>query len=209
MKTHDLINQLATGAAVPALRPRSIGLHILTAVAVVSMLFLLVAGTRDHLMQALSQPLVLTKTILPATLCLIALALALRLTRPERSPRLLPLTLPVIAASGLWVWSFAVQDPGARFADVTAPALAECLGLILLLSALPAGLALRWLAQGASTAPRISGALAGLAVAAGAATGYSLFCVQDNPLFYLTWYGVAILIVAGVSALVGGRLLRW
>jgi hypothetical protein len=51
--------------------------------------------------------------------------------------------------------------------------------------------------------------LAGLAVAAGAATGYSLFCVQDNPLFFVTWYGAAIVIVAGLCALAGGRVLRW
>jgi hypothetical protein len=83
------------------------------------------------------------------------------------------------------------------------------MGLILLLSALPATLALRWLSRGATTSPRISGALAGLAVAAGAATGYSLFCVQDNPLFFVTWYGAAIVIVAGLCALAGGRVLRW
>ena len=77
------------------------------------------------------------------------------------------------------------------------------------LAQLPAALALRWLSRGATTSPRLSGAFAGLAVAAGAATGYSLFCVQDNPLFFVTWYGAAIVIVAGLCALAGARVLRW
>lgn len=209
MKTHELIDRLSAETALPALHPRGIGLQIVAVVGVVSALFLLIAGPRDDLMQAMSQPLVLTKTLLPAVLCLVALVLALRLTRPERDPRLWPLILPFGAALGLWFWSYATQTPAERFADVSAPALAECLGLILLLSALPAALALRWLSRGASTSPHISGALAGLATAAGAATGYSLFCVQDNPLFFVTWYGVAILIVSGLSALAGGRVLRW
>jgi hypothetical protein len=42
-----------------------------------------------------------------------------------------------------------------------------------------------------------------------AACGYSLYCVQDNPLFFLTWYGVAILIAMAAGAAIGGRLLRW
>lgn len=209
MKTHELIDRLSAETALPALHPRSIGLQIVTVVGVVSALFLLIAGPRDDLMQAMSKPLVLTKTVLPAVLCLVALALALRLMRPERDVRLLPLLLPLGAATGLWIWSYATQAPAQRFADVSVPALAECMGLILLLSALPATLALRWLSRGATTSPRISGALAGLAVAAGAATGYSLFCVQDNPLFFVTWYGAAIVIVAGLCALAGGRVLRW
>jgi hypothetical protein len=209
MKTHELIDRLSAETALPALHPRGIGLQIVAMVGIMSALFLLIAGPRDDLMQVMSKPLVLAKTVLPAVLCLVALALALRLTRPERDARLLPLLLPFGAAAGLWIWSYAAQAPAERFVDVSVPAVAECMGLILLLSALPAALALRWLSRGASTAPRISGALAGLAAAAGAATGYSLFCVQDNPLFFVTWYGVAILMVAGLCALVGGRILRW
>ena len=82
MKTHELIDRLSAEPALPALHPRSIGLQIVTVVGVVSALFLLIAGPRDDLMQAMSKPVVLTKTVLPAVLCLVALALALRLMRP-------------------------------------------------------------------------------------------------------------------------------
>jgi hypothetical protein len=51
--------------------------------------------------------------------------------------------------------------------------------------------------------------MAGLGVAGGIAAGYSLFCVMDNPLFYVTWYGVAIAAVTALGGLAGGWLLRW
>jgi hypothetical protein len=47
-------------------------------------------------------------------------------------------------------------------------------------------------------------------VAAGFATSvYSLVCTEDSPLFYVTWYGLGILLVAGLGAALGARLLRW
>ncbi len=51
--------------------------------------------------------------------------------------------------------------------------------------------------------------MAGLVVGAGAATGYSFFCLQDNPLFYVTWYGTAIALSAVAGAWLGARRLRW
>jgi len=63
--------------------------------------------------------------------------------------------------------------------------------------------------RGASAAPMRAGAMAGLGVAGGIAAGYSLFCVMDNPLFYVTWYGVAIAAVTALGGLAGGWLLRW
>ncbi|WP_418903292.1 NrsF family protein [Xanthobacter autotrophicus] len=33
--------------------------------------------------------------------------------------------------------------------------------------------------------------------------------MDDSPLFFLTWYSIAVAAVTAVGALVGSRLLRW
>ena len=69
--------------------------------------------------------------------------------------------------------------------------------------------ALAVLRDGASAAPRRSGAMAGLAAGGFAAAVYALHCPEDAPQFFLVWYslGIAILVAAGAAA--GARLLRW
>ena len=53
------------------------------------------------------------------------------------------------------------------------------------------------------------GRLAGLASGGLATAIYALHCTEDNPLFFVTWYGLAILLMAGVGALCGRWVLRW
>ena len=65
------------------------------------------------------------------------------------------------------------------------------------------------LRRGASLAPALSGALAGLTGGAAAAAIYALHCPEDHPLFFVTWYGAAVLLVAGAGALLGRQWLRW
>lgn len=209
MKTDELIALLAADPAPASFSPGRIALLLLGAVAATAGLFLALAGPRPDLAVALPQPLVLAKTLLAALTCALAMVTVLRLARPQARGGAALLLLPAVVAAGLWSYGFATRLPEARFADVTLPAVGECLGFILLLSAIPAVVALRLLREGASTHPQLSAALAGLAAAAGAATGYSFFCTQDNPVFYVTWYGAAMLIVAAVSARFGARLLRW
>ena len=61
----------------------------------------------------------------------------------------------------------------------------------------------------APTRPVLTGALLGVAIGAGVAAGYALHCIEDSPLFFVSWYGLAIGIVGGVGGLLGHRLLRW
>lgn len=84
-----------------------------------------------------------------------------------------------------------------------------CLGAICLMAAPLLGALLWVLRDGASTRPRLSGAVAGLLAGGAAATLYAIHCTEDDPLFYATWYGLAILMVSAAGALAGGRLLRW
>ncbi len=211
MKTDDLIGILAADSAPPApLRPLRIAILVLAVMAVAVGLFLALIGVRGGLALALQRPEVIAKTLLPLVLCALVFPVALRQARPgAEALRWGFMLLPLVAAAGLWVWAFAVLPPPLRFAEWMVWAVVECLGFILLLSLLPLGLFLALLHRGASTAPVRAGALAGLAVGCGIAAGYSLFCTKDNPVFYVTWYGAAVLLVTGLGALAGGRLLRW
>lgn len=211
MRTDDLIARLATQPAAPPLRPGRMALLTLIAIAMPLAMFLGIVGHRPGLAAAWSNPVVPFKTLIPLVTCGLALMLALRLTRPEARTGWLALgfALPAGVALALWVGAYVTRPPAMRFAEVGVLSLAECLGLIIVLAAVPAIVTLRLLRQGASTSPTLSGALAGLAAATGAATGYSLFCTRDNPLFFVTWYGAAIAVVTMAGALAGRRWLRW
>lgn len=211
MQTDDLIARLTTEAVQPALRPARLGVSMALSILLPVALFLLVLGTRHHLVDAWSNPVVPFKTVLPLITCGLSLLLVLRLTRPEAQAgaTVWAYAVPLLAALALWIGAFALRAPSARFAEVGAFSLAECLGSILLLSIVPTIFMLRQARQGAPTSPGLSGGLVGLTVASGVTAGYSLFCTQDNPLFFVTWYGVAILIVSLISAAIGRRMLRW
>jgi hypothetical protein len=92
---------------------------------------------------------------------------------------------------------------------VIGTSLAACLTAIPLVSRPVAAATLWVLRRGATTRPRLTGAAAGLMSAGAGAALYSLHCTDDSPLFYGTWYTVAILIVTLISAWAGNRLLRW
>lgn len=212
MKTEELISVLAADNAPAApLRPKRIAAVVLVVMAVAVTLFLWQFGMRDSAAQAMMRPQVAAKTLLPLALCGMALSFTLAQMRPGAAQvvRLRWLLVPLGVAAGLWLWAFATLPAEARFADVSPFSLTECLGLISSLSLLPLGLLLAMMRRGASAAPVQAGAMAGLGVASGIAAGYSLFCVMDNPLFFVTWYGVAIGAITALGALAGGWLLRW
>ncbi len=211
METDALIARLANEPPPPPFDPGRIALIWVLAMAVPVALFLLVLGPRPDLIAAWSNPAVIVKTILPLGTVGLSLPLLLRLARPEARAGATGwlLVAPAIAALVLWAGAFALRAPAGRFAEVSPASLAECLGSILLLSVVPAVVILRILRRGATSQPRLSAALAGLTASAGATAGYSLFCTQDNPLFFITWYGVAILAVTVACAAFGERILRW
>lgn len=84
-----------------------------------------------------------------------------------------------------------------------------CVMLVPLLS-IPALLgSLFVMRDGAPRSPTQAGAVAGLANGAVGAGAYMLHCNDDAPLFLMTWYGAAVLAVAGLGAVLGRRMLRW
>jgi hypothetical protein len=61
----------------------------------------------------------------------------------------------------------------------------------------------------APTRLRLTGAVAGLAAGACAATLYGLHCPEVSALFILVWYTLGMLAPAAIGALAGPKLLRW
>jgi hypothetical protein len=90
--------------------------------------------------------------------------------------------------------------------DVSA---AVCVGTILMVSMPALWLILRALRTGAATRPGIAGALAGLLSGALGAAAYALGCTSDAGLFVAIWYSAAILMMTGLGAAIGRRVLAW
>ncbi|MEA2725727.1 MAG: hypothetical protein QOF70_202 [Acetobacteraceae bacterium] len=86
---------------------------------------------------------------------------------------------------------------------------AVCVGTILMVSMPALWLILRVLRTAAATRPGIAGALAGLLSGALGAAAYTLGCTNDAGLFVAIWYSAAILIMTGLGAAIGRRVLAW
>lgn len=180
-------------------------------VAVLAAAFVAATGLRPGLLAAFATWPVALKFILPAAIAVIAAGLALRLTRPEGAGGLALsvlwfAALAALAAVALRLWQMPAP---ARLPALTGQTLAWCLSTIpaLGLPGLAVGLSL--LRRGASTRPALSGAAAGLAAGGLSALLYALHCPEDEPVFFLTWYGTGIVILAAAGAVAGPRVLRW
>ncbi len=211
MKTDDLIRALAADATAEPPLARTLLIGLVPALAVGLAGLVLTLGVRADLAAALHEPLSVMRFVLTAALSLVALRLALILARPGGRPsaRFWPLALLAAISAGLWVWAFVTTPPQALQMAVVGKTMVACLVSIPLIAVLPVAAVLAMLRRGATTAPIRAGAVAGLAGGGAAAAIYALHCTEDSPLFYVTWYGLAILGVTVVSALIGARLLRW
>jgi hypothetical protein len=210
MKTDDLIAALAADT-LPRLTVGQRLLRALPAAVAVSLAgVLLIRGIRPDIGQALASAAVL-KTVVPLILAALAGALALGLARPEARPVAWARALAVLAALLLACFLAALADDASMglAASLGKPTLVTCLTTVPSL-AIPLLAAVLWaLSAGAPLRPGRAGAAAGLAAGALAAALYSLYCDQDEALFVLPAYGVAVLLVTLVGALAGARLLRW
>lgn len=211
MKTDDLIRALAADTVRP-MAPRTLlllGLAPSLAIAALAVWFGL--GFRADLAASLTTPVSLIRILLTGTLGIAATRLALSLARPEGTgtARLWPVAAVAAAALGLLLWAYVTTPAEARQMAAVGKTMTTCLVSIPLLSILPVGSVLLVLRRGATTAPAMAGFVAGLAGSGFAAALYALHCTEDSPLFYVTWYGLAIMGVALVSAMIGARSLRW
>jgi hypothetical protein len=208
--TEELIRSLA-GQPVPApLTPAAAAGRMGAAMLLCLAVFLSVAGFRPGLLAALeSRWWVESKALLPLVLFLLALRPALGSARPGAPLRLWPLALPVAAGGALVLQRLATMGDAPVGSEMMGRTAFACVSLISLMAAAPLAVGLRALRRGAPTRPGLTGALLGLTSAAGVAAGYALHCPEDSPLFFVLWYGLAILLVTGAGAALGHRLLRW
>lgn len=166
-------------------------------------------GIRGDLVSSMGDAQSVLRFVLTGALALVAGRLVLVLARPEGRARFWPLAAVAAAALGLVIWTGLATPPQAWQMAVIGKTAVNCLISIPLLALAPVAVILASLRTGAPTAPELAGGVAGLCGGGLAAMVYALHCIEDSPLFYVTWYGLAIAAVSLASALVGARLLRW
>jgi hypothetical protein len=211
MSTDDLIQRLAADPLPgPSVR-RSVVVAVVPALAAALILLALGWGFRANLVEAMAHPIVAMKLVLPLLAALTGIGGALRLARPDgqANDATAALLLLGVMALGLVALGLAQTPPQAWGAAIRGNTLVACLLSIPTLAALPTMALLMTLRRGASLAPVQSGALAGLGGGAAAAALYALHCPEDNPLFYVPWYGTGILVAGAAGAVLGRWLLRW
>ena len=209
MRTDDLIAALSADTVAEAATERRVLPWLLPAVAASLVGLLIVSGARPDLAQALTSFVPAMRHVLTLSLFGLALAAALTLTRPEGRARLWPIAMVAAAALAMLVWAYVTTPSNVRSMALFGKSYNICIIAIPVLSLLPVTALFVALRSGATTAPTLTGALIGLAGGGAGAAVYAIHCIESSPLFYVTWYGLAILGVTAISALVGRRILRW
>lgn len=211
MKTEQLISVLASNTQCAApIAPRLSGLAGLALICA-GLSVLTVLGIRADLVQAISSPTTLMKWLLPLAVALPAILVIPSMWQPQtRHMRLLLLSALVAAGAFVWLVSSAMATPAPDlWATWRGNSRVICLTSIVSISLLPLAAAMYVLRDGASPAPTHCGACVGLAIGGLSTAIYALHCTEDAPLFFLTWYSLAILIVTAIGAICGARFLRW
>ena len=211
MKTDDLIDLLAKDSSPHwRLRPVLVG-AVVAGIMIAAILFFAGIGLRSDITEAVKSDRFLFKFVVTVTLAVTATWAVYILGRPCGSLARRGLTLaiaPALLACAVAVellvlpesqWMPRLIGHNARF----------CLTLIPLLSIGPLACLLTALRQGAPSNPGLAGSVAGLAASGIAATLYAAYCIDDSPLFVMTWYPIATLIVTMTGYLIGRKLLRW
>jgi hypothetical protein len=211
MKTDDLIELLAQDSSPP--RPFRLVLivAVVCGILITATIYFVGIGPRPDISEAVKTCRFLFKFVVTITLAVTATAAVFRLGRPGESLGRKGLALaaaPALMTAAALVellmlpenqWMPRLIGQNARF----------CLTLIPFLSVGPLACLLFALRRGAPSNPGLAGAIAGLAASGIAATFYAANCVDDSPLFVITWYSIAALIVATAGYLIGRKLLTW
>jgi hypothetical protein len=212
VKTENLITALvADAASIGTPIAQKVALAMACGLALSAAMFFWQLGWRPDIGEARGTLPFLFKFVVTGALLVPAAILVARLARPDAAP-------------GLWGWALLIAPlllvAGSSADLIASPSnvwttkliganAAACVALILLLSVAPLAALLFALSEGAPAKPRITGAVAGIAAGALAATLYAMHCTDDSPLFVATWYAIAIGIMALAGSVLGERLLRW
>jgi hypothetical protein len=211
MKTEKLIDALVADRATPAKPMRWALAAALLAGGLVSLaLFLASLGVRADIQPALGTWRFELKVGLVLLALGLAFSLCIALSRPVMPAHPGRRLLPLAALAALAVAIELLALPSASWTSrlVGSNALV-CLVAIPTLAIVPLAAVLAMLRSGAPASPARAGGAAGLLAAAAAAALYAFHCFDDSPLFVVTWYGLAALLVIALGAVAGHRLLRW
>jgi hypothetical protein len=211
MKTDELLEALVADRATAA-RPvtRALSIALLVGGVVSLALFFATLGPRKDLAAALMT----WRFDLKIVVVLLTLVLAFRLCRALSQPVPVPhpgrylLPLAALAAAAVVIELASVPMVAWRTRLVGSNAMI-CLGAMPALSLAPLVVVLAMLRSTAPASPALAGAAAGLLAAASGAALYAFHCFDDSPLFVVTWYSLATVIVVTAGWWAGRRLLRW
>ncbi|MGJ5044505.1 DUF1109 domain-containing protein [Bradyrhizobium sp. SZCCHNRI1058] len=212
MDTDQLIRTLAADNAQRA-QPVGIvlALALMAATPVSTAMLLIGLGVRPDVWLAVRNPFFDLKFVVTTALAIPALIISLHLSRPEASLQGWSwlLIAPIIVLVGGMAAEMMLPQRTPMMARLVGHNSMVCMSAIPVLSLPLLAAALFGLRHGAPSRPAMTGAIAGLVSAGMAATLYAAHCTDDSPLFVATWYTVAALIVAGLGALIGARVLRY
>lgn len=211
MRTDHLIKVLAADgqrtrrveAALPAV--------VLATAVVVGAVFFGVTDPRPDLLAALSALNVLIKHVFPVLLAIGSFWAALRLARPGADigrPAKVLGAVPLILLAAV-VAELRLQPEQDWYALFMGGTLLFCLTAISVMSLPLLAASLGVLRRGASTRPALTGAAAGLLSGSIATAIFAFHCIEDSPLFYASWYSLAILAITALGGMLGSRVLRW
>lgn len=211
MKTDQLVEALVadgTAGAQPIARP--LGLALAAGIALSLVVFFLTLGIRPDIRPALVSWRFDLKIVITLLGLVLAFGVVRDCARPDmpRHPmrRLLPLL--VLIAAAVVVELMLVPEASWRQRLVGSNSMI-CLPMVPILSIAPLAALLWVLRRTAPASPALAGAAAGLVAALSGATLYAFHCFDDSPLFVVTWYTLATVIVTTIGAIIGRRLLRW
>lgn len=212
MRTADLIELLARD--VRATPPGVVNRRLLAALAAGGLVTLAIVVLALHcqpLLAAARQPWFWMKAAYTGLLTLASAGIVKRLSIPGARGGAAPFAaaLVILAMLALGAGQILSAAPAARLAPWLGHTWKICSPLILLLSVPIYGclaMAIRGLAP---TRLTLTGAAAGFAAGALAATLYGLHCPEQAAAFVATWYTLGIAAATALGAMTGGRLLRW
>lgn len=211
MKTDELIDLLAKDSPPPWPFRLVLAGAVAGGIVIAAIMFFTEIGARPDVSEAVRSSRFLFKFVVTVSLALTAIGAVLALGRPDGrfAPRGLMMAMAPALLGIAVVVELLVLPESQWLPHLVGVNARLCLTLIPLLALGPLACLLAALRYGAPSSPGLAGAVAGLAASGIAATFYAAHCTDDSPLFVMTWYLIATLIVTGAGYLIGKRLLRW
>ncbi|MCA1443663.1 DUF1109 family protein [Ensifer sp. IC4062] len=212
METHELIKALAADSRRTGVAMNTVWWGaVFVAIVVATTVFFALLGPRPDIASAAQTIRFLFKFVVTIALAASAFGLLRLLSRPETDPRgVLPYlaVAPALVLAGVAI-ELIVAPAETWSTRLVGTNSLQCLTFIPLIGIGPLALLLLALRHGAPSHPTLAGAIAGLAAGGIAATFYASHCTDDSPLFVVTWYTIAVGVLALLGALTGRHVARW